>query len=129
MGLFSWLGFDSDCEKEPVALSDKNFHQEVLRSDVPVLVDVWSMGCQPCLQLVPTIRRLACKYEGRVKVAQLDAGKAPRTVHNLGIRGTPTLLFFKNGKLIERTVGFKGQLYLEEVIEEELLETPASEVN
>jgi len=126
MGLLSWLGLEGECEQEPVALDDGNFVDEVRRSDVPVLVDVWSNGCQPCMHLVPTIKKLACKYEGRVKVAQLNVGATPRTMRKLGVRGTPTVLFFKNGAVVERVVGVRGQHYYEEVIEEDLLEAPAA---
>ena len=62
MGLLKWLGFDGIPKKEPVALDDTNFRDEVSRSDVPVLVDVWSPGCQPCNALAPTIMKLAGKY-------------------------------------------------------------------
>lgn len=125
MGLLKWLGFDGIPEKEPVALDDSNFRDEVTRSAVPVLVDVWSPGCQPCNALAPTIMKLAGKYEGRVKVCQLDASQAPRSTASLRIRGTPTVVFFKNGRLVERVVGLRGQHYYEEIIEEDLLEEPA----
>ena len=126
MGLLSWLGLEGECEQEPVALDDGNFVDEVRRSDVPVVVDVWSNGCQPCMHLVPTIKKLACKYDGRVKVAQLNVGAAPKTVRKLGVRGTPTVLFFKNGAVVERVVGVRGQHYYEEVIEEDLIDPPSA---
>jgi thioredoxin 1 len=122
MGILKWLGFDGACEQEPLSVDDDNFVDEVRRSDVPVVVDVWSYGCQPCMALVPTIRRLACKYEGRVKVAELNASGAPKTLARLGVRGTPTVLFFKNGAEVERVVGARGQHYYEEIIDEDLLE-------
>jgi thioredoxin 1 len=122
MGILSWLGFDGGRELEPIELTDENFHDEVVRSDVPVVVDVWSNGCQPCMALVPTVKRLAGKYEGQVKVAQLNVGNGRRTASRLGVRGTPTMLFFKNGALVERVVGVRGQHYYEEVIEEDLLD-------
>jgi thioredoxin 1 len=122
MGILEWLGFDGGCEQDPVELSDENFHEEVVRSDVPVVVDVWSHGCQPCMALVPTVKRLACKYDGEVKVAQLNVGVGGKTAARLGVRGTPTVLFFKpGGVLVERVVGVRGQHYYEEVIEEDLL--------
>ena len=123
MGLLSWLGFDGGAELEPVALDDKNFNQEVRKSDIPVLVDVWSNGCQPCMALIPTIKRLAGKYEGRVKVAQLNVGAGPKSAAKLGVRGTPTVLFFKNGAVVERVVGMRGQHFYEEIIEEDLLDS------
>ena len=122
MGILSWLGFDSATEREPVSLNNKNFAEEVRKSNVPVVVDVWSNGCQPCMALVPTIKRLAGKYEGRVKVAELNVGRAPKTAGKLGVRGTPTVLFFKNGAVVERVVGMRGQHYFEEIIEEDLLD-------
>ncbi len=124
MGILNWLGFDSGCEKEPVSLNDSNFASEVYKSKIPVVVDVWSYGCAPCSALVPTIKRLACKYEGKIKVAELNAGKNPKTASILGVRGTPTLLFFKNGAAIERVTGLRGQHYFEEIIETDLLDSP-----
>lgn len=122
MGILKWIGIIPEREREPVSLNDGNFSTEVRQTEIPVMVDVWSIGCGPCMQLVPTIKRLAAKYEGRVKVAELNAGQAPKTMHRLGVRSTPTVLFFKDGALVERVVGFRGQHYFEEIIEEELLD-------
>jgi len=127
MGILSWLGFDGSCEEEPIALTDKNFAQEVRKSNIPVLVDVWSHGCQPCMALIPTIKKLACKYKGKIKVAQLNTGVARKTASKLGVRGTPTVLFFKNGAVVERVVGMRGQHYYEEIIEEDLLDLADSQ--
>ena len=127
MGILSWLGFDGSCEEEPIALTDKNFAQEVRKSDIPVLVDVWSHGCQPCMALIPTIKKLACKYKGKIKVAQLNTGVASKTASKLGVRGTPTVLFFKKGAVVERVVGMRGQHYYEEIIEEDLLDLADSQ--
>ena len=125
MGLMSWLGLDAGPEREPVALNDKNFHQEVFGSKVPVLVDVWGPGCAPCTALAPTIKRLAAKYDGQVKVCQLDASLAPRTMQKLRVRGTPTVIFFKRGSTVETVVGLRGQHFYEDIIENELLDPPA----
>jgi len=121
MGILRWLGLEPECEKDPVELDDSNFRREVLESDVPVVVDVWSDGCMPCRALVPTIRRLACKYEGKVKVAQLNVQRGLRAVSSLGVSGTPTVLFFKDGREVERVVGIRGQHYFEEIIQTDLL--------
>ena len=121
MGLFKWLGLVSE-EKDPLALDDGNFHKEVMQSEVPVLVDVWSPGCAPCVALAPTIKRLAAKYDGQVKVCHLDASVAPKTMKRLRVRGTPTVLFFKRGAVVETVVGTRGQHYYEEIIDEDLLE-------
>lgn len=122
MGILRWLGLDAGCEREPAELNDGNFEREVLRSDVPVVVDVWSSGCGPCTALVPTVKRLACKYDGRVKVAHLDAAVGSRTLAGLGVMGTPTMLFFRNGRLVESVSGLRGQHYYESVIDEDLLD-------
>ncbi len=127
MGILSWLGMESQCEADPVALDDSNFRKEVLESDVPVVVDVWSDGCVPCRALVPTVRKLACKYEGKVKVAQLNVQRGQRSAAALGVSGTPTMLFFKRGKVVERVVGMRGQHYYEEIIDTDLLEQPSAE--
>jgi thioredoxin 1 len=122
MGFLNWLGFDGSCEEEPVELNDKNFHEEVRKSDIPVMVDIWSDSCQPCMALVPTVKKLACKYKGKIKVAQLNVGAGPKALSKLGVRGTPTVLFFKNGAVVERVVGTRGQHYYEEIIHEDLLD-------
>lgn len=126
MGLMKWLGLAAE-EKEPLALDDRSFHKEVMRSNTPVLVDVWSPGCAPCVALAPTIKRLTAKYEGRVKVCHLDASQAPKTMGKLKVRGTPTVLFFKRGSVVEQVVGLRGQHYYEDIIEEDLLESASAE--
>jgi thioredoxin 1 len=127
MGILKWLGLEAECEADPVALNDENFRKEVLESDVPVVVDIWSDGCMPCRALVPTIRKLACKYQGKVKVAQLNVEQGQRSVASLGVTGTPTVLFFKQGKIVERVAGLRGQHYYQEVVETDLLELPPPE--
>lgn len=116
MGLLHWLGLDMGCEKAPVSLTDENFEAEVLKSPLPVIVDVWGEGCAPCVALAPTIKRLACKYEGKVKVCELNASQSPRLASKLGVRGTPTVLFFKDRSVRERVVGMRGQHYYEEIL-------------
>ena len=129
MGLLKWLGFDGACEKEPIFLNDKNFAAEVRKSPIPVMVDIWSNGCAPCMSLVPTVKRLACKYEGKIKVAELNVAAGRQTAAKLGVRGTPTILFFKNGNVVERVVGVRGQHYYEEIIETDLLDLSDAEAS
>lgn len=116
MGLLQWLGLDMGCERAPLSLNENNFEQEVLKSPLPVIVDVWGEGCAPCVALAPTIKRLACKYEGTVKVCELNASAQPKLAGKLGVRGTPTVLFFKDRAIRERVVGMRGQHFYEEIL-------------
>ena len=105
----------------PTHLDDSNFAREVLRSELPVVVDVWSPGCGPCQLLEPIVMDLAGEYAGRVKVAELNAAEAGRTAARHGVMGTPTVLFFRRGREVERVVGFVGARYLREIVDSELL--------
>lgn len=98
----------------------------MLRSDLPVVVDVWSPGCGPCRMLEPIIMDLAGEYAGRVKVTELNAAEAGRTAARHGVMGTPTVLFFRKGREVERVVGFVGARYLRETVDEVLLGLPAA---
>ncbi len=106
---------------QPTHVDDGSFASEVLRSELPVVLDVWSPGCGPCRMLEPIVVDLATAYAGRVKVAELNAAEAGRVAARYGVMGTPTVLFFRRGREVERVVGFVGERYLREVIEEELL--------
>jgi thioredoxin-like negative regulator of GroEL len=106
---------------QPVHVDDGNFIEEVVRSELPVLLDVWSPGCGPCGLLEPIVMDLAAVYQGRVKVAELDAAEATGVAARLGVMGTPTVLFFRQGREVERVVGFVGSRYLREVVEVALL--------
>lgn len=119
----SWLSklLGTGQKVQPVSVSDDNFQAEVLRSDLPVLLDVWGPSCAPCQKLAPIIVDLATEYQGRMKVAELNAAAAPNTVRRLGIRGTPTVVYFHGGREVERIVGFRGSLYHRDFIDNELL--------
>lgn len=121
MGLLSALFGPAKPKVQPTHVDDANFHAEVLRSELPVVVDVWSPGCGPCRMLEPVIMDLAGEYQGRVKVTELNAAEAGRTAARHGVMGTPTLLFFKKGREVERVVGFVGKQYLREVVDVALL--------
>ncbi len=105
----------------PLHIDDSNFEAEVLRASLPVMLDVWGPNCAPCKQLEPVVVSLTKRYEGRVRVAELNASQAPRAAQRLGVRGTPTVLYFRKGKEVERVVGFRGELYHDEIIQTELL--------
>jgi thioredoxin-like negative regulator of GroEL len=102
----------------PVSVDDGSFDREVAGAALPVLLDVWGPACAPCKQLEPVIMDLARRYEGRIKVCELNARQSPRTAARLGVRGTPTVLYFRDGKELERVVGFRSSLYHRQAIEE-----------
>jgi len=86
-------------------VTDDTFEQQVLKSDVPVLVDFWAEWCQPCRQLTPTVEAVAQKYDGKSKFYKLNVDDSPLTGQRYGIKGIPTLILFKNGSEAERVVG------------------------
>jgi len=85
--------------------TDANFQEEVLQSDLPVLVDFWAAWCGPCRVIAPTIEELASEYEGRAKVVKLDVDANPQTAMAFNIRSIPTLLLFKGGRPVDQMVG------------------------
>ena len=102
----------------PVSLDDENFTAEVLREELPVLIDAWSPGCAPCKQLEPVILALRARYDGRIKVCELGTHAAPQTATRLQIRATPSVLYFRAGRELDRVVGFRSSLYHQQAIEE-----------
>lgn len=102
--------------KAPLSLNDDNFQREVLESELPVLLDVWGTSCGPCKQLEPIVMALAAQYDGRVKVCELSAAHAPRSMALLQIQATPTILYFDGGKELERIHGFRSSLFHQQTI-------------
>jgi thioredoxin 1 len=88
-----------------IHVSDETFDQEVLKSELPVLVDFWAEWCGPCKMLAPIVDEIAKEYEGRLKVCKLDIDANPLTPPKYGIRGIPTLMLFKNGDVAATKVG------------------------
>ena len=121
MGLLSRLFGPGAPKAMPVHVDDANFVAEVRRSELPVVLDVWSPGCGPCKNMEPIVMALAGRYQGRVKVAELNAAASQATAARLGVSGTPTVLFFKGQHEVDRVVGFVGERYLADVVDHELL--------
>jgi thioredoxin 1 len=96
---------------EVVTLKDASFDQEVLKSDVPVLVDFWAVWCGPCKAIAPFVDELASKYKGKLKVGKMDVDAEQGVAQQYGIRSIPTLLIFKGGRVVDTVVGAdKGKL-------------------
>jgi len=88
-----------------LTVSDATFESEVLKSDKLVLVDFWAPWCGPCRMIAPIIEELANDYEGKVVVAKMNVDDNPKTSMQFGIRSIPTLLIFKNGKVVDQIIG------------------------
>ena len=101
-------------------VTDATFDQEVLQSELPVLVDFWAVWCGPCKAIGPTIETLAGVYAGKLKVAKVNVDQNSATPSRYGIRGIPALLFFKDGKIVDQIVGFVPQETIEEKINKAL---------
>ncbi|MDB4990811.1 MAG: trxA [Myxococcaceae bacterium] len=117
MGFFDKV-FARKPKQAPLAIDEENFEREVMQSSLPVLLDVWGPSCGPCKQLEPVIFDLASHYEGRVKVCELSAQRAPRVAQRLQIQATPTVLYFKAGAELERIHGFRSSLFHKQTIHE-----------
>jgi len=100
-----------------LTFTDADFDSDVLRSEVPVLVDFWAEWCGPCRQMAPAIDVLAQEYAGKLKVGKLDVDSNGNTAMRYNIRGIPTLLLFKAGQVVEQRVGAVGKSELLKMVE------------
>jgi len=88
-----------------VIANDSNFEQEVINSDVPVIVDFWAEWCAPCRLIAPLVEDIGNEYAGKLKVCKFDVDSNPQTSMKYGIRSIPTLLIFKGGQPVETIIG------------------------
>ncbi|MCC8369089.1 MAG: thioredoxin [Rickettsia endosymbiont of Oxypoda opaca] len=86
-------------------VTDKSFEEEVLKSDLPVLVDFWAEWCGPCKMLTPIIEQLSQELQGKVKILKMDIEENPETPSKYGVRSIPTLILFKEGKQADIKIG------------------------
>lgn len=103
-----------------VQITDANFQSEVLEADLPVLVDYWAEWCAPCKMIAPTLDALAGEYAGSLKIGKLNIDDNPKTPAELGVRGIPTLMLFKQGESVATQVGALSKSQLSAFIDSHL---------
>ncbi|CAM5789555.1 thioredoxin TrxA [Castellaniella caeni] len=101
-------------------VSDTSFQDDVLQSDLPVLVDYWAEWCGPCKMVAPLLDEAAKQYQGRVTIAKLNVDDNPDSASKYGIRGIPTLMLFKDGKVAATKVGALSRSQLQAFLDESL---------
>jgi len=100
--------------------TDDNFEAEVINSGTPVLVDFWATWCAPCKAIAPTIDSLADEFSGKVKIGKVNVDDNPDTPGKFGVRGIPTMILFKDGKVVDQLVGAIPKAQLEELLNKAL---------
>lgn len=101
-----------------VNLSDDNFQNEVLKSELPVLVDFWAPWCGPCKMVAPVLEECAKEFDGKIKICKVNVDDNSKTATHYGIMSIPTLMFFKKGVVIEQVVGALNKQQLKKKIQD-----------
>jgi thioredoxin 1 len=102
------------------AVTDSSFKQDVLESEIPVLVDFWAPWCGPCRMVAPVVEEISQQYEGQIKVVKVNTDENPNVASQYGIRSIPTLMIFKGGQRVDMVVGAVPKTTLANSLEKHL---------
>jgi len=105
-----------------ITLNESNWEEEVIKSDIPVMVDFWAEWCMPCRMVSPIVEKISNEYEERIKVGKLNVDENPSIATRYRIMAIPAVLFFKNGNLVDQVVGAVPKRVLEEKVKKVLNE-------
>ncbi|OGL38627.1 MAG: thioredoxin [Candidatus Schekmanbacteria bacterium GWA2_38_11] len=100
-----------------IEINEKNFEQEVLKSDIPVLIDFWASWCGPCKMVAPTVAEISEEYAGKVKVGKLNVDDNPLLASKYGVMSIPTLMLFKGGQVADQLIGAQGKAQINAMID------------
>lgn len=103
-----------------LAVTDQTFEQEVIKSDLPVLIDFWAAWCGPCRMVAPVVEQIAKEYAGKLKVCKVDVDESRQAAVNLGINSIPTIYLFKNGKPVDNIIGAVPKQMIAQMIDKHL---------
>ncbi|MBC8462354.1 MAG: thioredoxin [Deltaproteobacteria bacterium] len=95
-------------------VTDENFDEEIINSNLPAMVDFWAEWCGPCKMVSPAVEELAKEYNGRIKITQMDVDGNRQTPARFGIRNIPTLMLFKGGKVVKTIIGAQPKSHIDE---------------